>query len=117
MRIRLIIVIFLSVQIMPLTLSAKEKVKEVQKSTAKHQDSKNKPAKRKNVFADAENLKVLPENTTPEQLRATMKSFSMALGLRCNNCHVGEPGKPLQSYDFASDDKKLNVSWYSNDGL
>lgn len=109
MKIKLNTIIILAIQFLPLTLLAEEKVKEVQKLTAKHQDSKNKQPKKKNIFADAENLKILPENTSPEQLRETMKSFSMALGLRCNNCHVGEPGKPLQSYDFASDEKKLKT--------
>ncbi len=70
-------------------------------------NKKVKTTVKKSIFADPENLKILPEKITPQQLRATMKEFSMALGLRCNNCHVGEPGKPLTTYDFASDDKKL----------
>jgi tetratricopeptide (TPR) repeat protein len=51
----------------------------------------------------AENLKVLPEKTPPEQLRAVMQGFTRALGVRCSHCHVGEEGKPLSTYDFPSD--------------
>ena len=66
----------------------------------------NQLRKKKNIFSDPENLKILPENTTPDQLKATMKAFSLGLGLRCLDCHVGEKGS-FDSYDFASDDKKL----------
>lgn len=51
----------------------------------------------------AKNLKVLPKNTTPEQLRAAMTGFTRSLGVRCSHCHVGEEGKPLDTYDFVSD--------------
>ncbi len=33
-----------------------------------------------------------------------MTGFTRALGVRCSHCHVGEEGKPLSTYDFASDD-------------
>ncbi len=36
-----------------------------------------------------------------------MKFFTRSLGVRCTHCHVGEEGKPLSTYDFASD-KKAN---------
>ncbi|MFD1165366.1 c-type cytochrome [Sphingobacterium daejeonense] len=49
-----------------------------------------------------QNLKVLPKNITNEELDSTMKSFNMALGVKCNHCHApkanGEKG-----LDFASD--------------
>jgi len=32
-----------------------------------------------------------------------MTGFTRALGVRCTYCHVGEEGKPLSTYDFASD--------------
>ena len=51
----------------------------------------------------AENLKVLPADTPPEQLRSVMVGFTRSLGVRCAYCHVGEEGKPLDTYDFASD--------------
>ena len=50
------------------------------------------------------NFKVLPKNTTYEQLEAIMKGFNAALGVRCDHCHApkadGTPG-----LDFASDAK------------
>jgi len=52
------------------------------------------------------NLKVLPQDMTGPQLIGTMKIFSQSLGVRCNFCHVGEEGKPLSSFDFASDAKQ-----------
>lgn len=51
----------------------------------------------------SKNLKVLPQETRPEALRGAMRAFTNALGVRCNYCHVGEEGKPLASFDFASD--------------
>jgi tetratricopeptide (TPR) repeat protein len=51
----------------------------------------------------SKNLKVLPADTRPDALRAAMRGFTGALGVRCNYCHVGEEGKPLGTYDFASD--------------
>ena len=51
----------------------------------------------------AMNLKVLPEDTSPDRLRAVMRGFTGALGVRCNYCHVGEEGKPLSTFDFVSD--------------
>jgi tetratricopeptide (TPR) repeat protein len=52
----------------------------------------------------AENLKVLPKDTPAQKLRATMIGFTQALGVRCSHCHVGEEGKPLSEYNFASDE-------------
>lgn len=57
------------------------------------------------VYADPQNLKVLPSNISPAELRATMKGFSIGTGLRCSDCHVGEEGQDFSSYDFASDEK------------
>ena len=51
----------------------------------------------------AKNLRVLPKNTSKDDLRATMVGFSHALGVRCPFCHVGEEGKPLNTFDFPSD--------------
>lgn len=55
--------------------------------------------------AHPKNLKVLPKNTTPDQLRETMVGFTGSLGVRCPYCHVGEEGKPLTTFDFSSDAK------------
>lgn len=59
------------------------------------------------VFADPQNLKVLPADTSSADLNATMRGFALGLGLRCNDCHVGEPNAPLHTYDFAADEKPL----------
>jgi tetratricopeptide (TPR) repeat protein len=53
----------------------------------------------------ATNLKVLEPDTSAERLRHIMLGFCNALGVRCNHCHVGEPGADLSTYDFASDEK------------
>jgi hypothetical protein len=52
------------------------------------------------------NIQVLSPDITREQLFPIMKSFSQGLGVRCTHCHVGEEGKPLSTFDFASDAKK-----------
>ena len=51
------------------------------------------------------NLKVLPADISRANLLQHMKLFSQSLGVRCSHCHVGEEGKPLSSFDFASDAK------------
>ncbi len=61
------------------------------------------------VFADPENLQVLPEDISSAELGATMRGFAMGLGLRCENCHVGEAGAPLDTFDFASDEKAMKL--------
>lgn len=53
----------------------------------------------------AENLKVLPEDASPERLRNTMAMFLRGLGVRCTHCHEGEEGEPLATYEFPSDVK------------
>lgn len=61
----------------------------------------------KDVFADPQNLKVLPEDISSQELGDTMKGFAMGLGVRCETCHVGEPNTPLETFDFASDEKAM----------
>ena len=51
------------------------------------------------------NLEVLPDSLTTEEVVAIMRGFSMGLGVRCTFCHVGREGAPLDSFDFASDEK------------
>src|ERR1041385_3026664 len=48
------------------------------------------------------NLTIL-KGFTGQQLSPVMRGFTRALGVRCSYCHVGEEGKPLSTYDFASD--------------
>ncbi len=50
------------------------------------------------------NLQVLPKDWPGTRLRPVMTGFTRALGVRCSYCHKGEEGKPLSTYDFASDE-------------
>jgi cytochrome c peroxidase len=52
------------------------------------------------------NLQIFPKDITQQQLVGNMKFFTQSLGVRCSYCHVGEEGKPLSTYDFASDAKE-----------
>jgi hypothetical protein len=54
---------------------------------------------------DPTNLKVLSKTISKADLVATMKGFSLGLGVRCEFCHVGE-GNDLTQFDFASDEKR-----------
>ncbi|MGD8377947.1 MAG: c-type cytochrome [Acidobacteriota bacterium] len=54
---------------------------------------------------DFTNLKVLPKEIDARELTGIMRSYAGALGVRCWFCHVGEEGKPLSEFDFASDEK------------
>jgi tetratricopeptide (TPR) repeat protein len=50
------------------------------------------------------NLQVFPKDWTGARLRPVMIQFTTTLGVRCSYCHKGEEGKPLSTYDFASDE-------------
>jgi len=52
------------------------------------------------------NLKVLPKNISNEDLEKTMKSFNMALGVKCNHCHASKANGE-KGLDFASDEKPM----------
>ncbi|HEX4007761.1 MAG TPA: c-type cytochrome [Acidobacteriaceae bacterium] len=49
------------------------------------------------------NLKVLPKDTTPEQLHKIMDGIAGSLGVHCSFCHV--QNKQTHHMDFASDAK------------
>ena len=49
------------------------------------------------------NPKAFPKDFPAKKLAAVMKGFTRALGVRCPYCHVGQEGKPLGTFDFASD--------------
>lgn len=55
------------------------------------------------------NTKVIPHSTPPIQLIGTMRNFTSDLGVRCQFCHVGEEGRPLAQFDFASDEKRTKL--------
>lgn len=50
------------------------------------------------------NLQVLPKDWPGSRLQPVMIGFTRALGVRCSYCHKGEEGKPLSTFDFASDE-------------
>lgn len=55
------------------------------------------------------NVKFFKKNTPVRDVIGFMRNISGtqgALGVRCTYCHVGEEGKPLTTYDFASDEKR-----------
>ena len=55
------------------------------------------------------NLKVLSPTISRPDLMNVMKLFAQSLGVRCTHCHVGEEGKPLSTFDFASDAKEKKL--------
>ena len=63
------------------------------------------PVTAQNTRETYTNLKVLPKDIAPEELRGMMNGFTRALGVRCIHCHVGEEGKPFKPGAFALDDK------------
>lgn len=67
----------------------------------------NAAEEKKDIYADPQNLKVLPKEISSKELSDTMKGFALGLGVRCETCHVGEAGKPLDTFDFESDDKTM----------
>ncbi|OJW80948.1 MAG: hypothetical protein BGO69_19900 [Bacteroidetes bacterium 46-16] len=51
-----------------------------------------------------QNLKVLPKNTTGEEIHTIMRGYSLSLGVRCNFCHAATEGEKPK-FDFPSDEK------------
>ena len=49
------------------------------------------------------NLKYFPKTIAVRDLVDSMRFFTYALGVRCQFCHVGREGMPLDSFDFRSD--------------
>ena len=66
---------------------------------------KSQPAKTDN--AQFHNLKVLPVNISHDELIATMRGFTRALGTRCDHCHAAGPpaADGREQLDFPSDAK------------
>jgi hypothetical protein len=52
------------------------------------------------------NLKYFPKTIAVRDLIDSMRFFTSALGVRCQFCHVGREGMPLDSFNFRSDDKR-----------
>jgi len=55
---------------------------------------------------EIKNLTVLPKDTSVDDVMAIMRAWNAALSVDCVFCHVGQIGKPLSTFDFASDNKK-----------
>ena len=51
------------------------------------------------------NLQIFPKDASPDVVIAAMKNFTRALGVRCQFCHVGDEGAPLDTFDFVADTK------------
>lgn len=66
------------------------------------------PAFGQNTFPPAsfKNLRVLPKDAPARDVINMMKGFTGALGVRCQFCHVGKEGLPLEQFDFVSDEIK-----------
>jgi hypothetical protein len=52
------------------------------------------------------NVHVMPKSTPVIQVVGTMRNFAGDLGVRCQFCHVGQEGQPLEQFDFPSDEKR-----------
>ena len=52
------------------------------------------------------NLKYFDKAIPVRALIDSMRTFTAALGVRCQFCHVGREGMPLDSFNFRSDDKR-----------
>lgn len=56
-----------------------------------------------------ENLQFFPKNIERQQLVQRMREFSLALGVRCQYCHVGGDGISFEGVRFGSDEKPAKV--------
>lgn len=56
------------------------------------------------------NLKFFPATMPVRDLISQMRFFTSALGVRCQYCHVGQEGMPLDSFNFRSDDKRTKLT-------
>ena len=68
--------------------------------------STNAPAAgEQSPFKPPSNLRVLPKDTTLATLIPMMKSFTQALGVRCQFCHsyTGSDPNALENFDFPGD--------------
>jgi hypothetical protein len=52
------------------------------------------------------NTRIFARGTPVTTVIGTMRNITGWLGVRCQYCHIGEEGLPLDSFDFASDDKR-----------
>ena len=55
------------------------------------------------------NVQVIPRTTPVMEVIGAMRNATVAPGVRCHFCHVGDEGMPLERYDFASDEKRTKL--------
>jgi len=55
------------------------------------------------------NTQVIPHSTPVIDVIGIMRNFASYLGVRCQYCHVGEEGLPLEKFDFAKDEKRTKL--------
>jgi len=55
------------------------------------------------------NTQVIPHSAPVIQVIGMMRNFAGNLGVRCQFCHVGEEGMPLERFDFAKDEKRTKL--------
>jgi photosynthetic reaction center cytochrome c subunit len=62
-------------------------------------------AAQQSPFKPLSNLRVLPRDTKLAEIIPIMKSFTQALGVRCQFCHsyTGSDPNALENFDFAGD--------------
>ena len=55
------------------------------------------------------NTQVIPHATPVMDVVGQMRNIAIGLGVRCQFCHVGEEGMPLDRFDFPSDQKRTKL--------
>jgi hypothetical protein len=55
------------------------------------------------------NVHAIAHGTPVINVIGTMRNFTSYLGVRCQYCHVGAEGQPLDKFDFIADDKRTKV--------
>jgi hypothetical protein len=55
------------------------------------------------------NTQVIPRTMPVSQVIGAMRNFTFDLGVRCQYCHVGQEGQPLERFDFAVDEKRTKL--------
>src|SRR5688500_14714036 len=55
------------------------------------------------------NVQVIPRATPVIEVVGAMRNIAFGLGVRCQFCHVGEEGMPLERFDFAVDRKRTKL--------
>ncbi len=73
----------------------------------------NAPGAASQMPTEFTNLQHFPDDIARDDLIENMRHISLALGVRCQYCHVGGDGVSFQGVDFASDDDpdKIKARW------